>query len=334
LQIQEYNPKTKRRNLMLHMLALIFFGYYGTAALRGFITALSLENNSRVATWARRHPYHYFLAKDAEEGNGNITWWGFFGGLLAFVSWIAPILILKANLALLPFYIGGIGIYFSVAIGYWLNERGTLWKWRKEIQKMIVKWKTSISPVEIQEAKAILESIHKVIKGKVKSKSIKAIMAKADKLIQEELPRLLNLRQELTMLIDNAKQIIKKEKDNGIIEGEELLMQESEKGLETLNKRLSDVSKKIHLIPTVLNHLCIQLSVIISSDSTSEVQGIIDDVKMDLDIMLESHEEIEHLEAKYLAAQEAARHQLLDSNRQAMEEIFSKKEERTKVAEA
>ena len=320
---------------MLGYLLVILTGYYAIASIRSSIEWIKLGDDDAIDKWANEHPYHYFL-KEAKIWRNNPTGTGWIGGSISAISWMAAAAMLLANFSfyVTPLFLG-VSVYGLVTFSYWLHTKNYFANWQiTRLWQRAKNWWQSRIPAEIQEAKAILESISSVIKGKAKSKSIKGIMAKADKLIREELPRLLNLRQELTFLIDNAMQIIQKEKDNGIVEGEEQLMKESEKGLATLNKRLSDVNKKIRLIPTVLDHLCIQLSVIISADSVSDVQNVIDDVKMDLDILLQSHEEIEALDAKYQAAKEAARKELHGSTTQAIEEIFPKRKEPAKVAEA
>lgn len=319
---------------------LAICGYYGIAGFRGLLTCFILDWKNSDPTsrhWVSEHPYHFFTKRIVENGDQIEDGVVGIGFLMSFVSGLACLFsVFGGDPAItLAFFAGGGCLYFLVATSYWMYRHDFFPRIFSWVKQKTTNWWASRVPNEIQEVQAIQKNILRVIKGKRMSKQIKGIMAKSDQLIKDELPRLLNLRQELNFLIDNAKHIIEKEKNNGIIEGEEKLMKESEHGLETLQKRLGDVSKKIRLIPTVLDHLCIQLSVIISSDSTSEVQNVIDDVQMDLDILLQSHEEIEQLDAKYQAAKEAARQEIRLSTNQAIEEIFPKVKDRApaKVAE-
>jgi len=180
---------------------------------------------------------------------------------------------------------------------------------KTEKKKAALEW-DKLFPAEIKEAQQVSKRLLKMLKGRKHRKQFKAVAAKLQKLVEEEMPRLLENERQLVELVAAAEETVKKEKENGIMEGEEQLMQESEKDLATLKQRLVDTKNKIQLIICFLNHFSIRLSVLVSADSTEEVKQSLFEVQQDLDLMLKADEEIAELHQKYvqqeIAAQEAA----------------------------
>ena len=178
-----------------------------------------------------------------------------------------------------------------------------------EKQKAALEWE-KLFPVEIKEAQQISKRLLKMLKARKHREQFKAVAAKLQKLVEEEMPRLLANERQLVELVAAAEETVKKEKANGIMEGEEQLMRESEKDLHTLKQRQADTKNKIKLILCFLNHFSIRLSVLVSADSTEEVKQSLFEVQQDLDLMLRADEEVAELHQKYvqqeIAAQEAA----------------------------
>jgi len=283
---------------MLLSIALILCGYYGIAALRSAIKPPALEDDSEIEAWARRHPYHYFFKGWAENSGDAAAPWAFFGGLLALASWIAPLVILLqpnfVNLALWPYLIGGIGLYFLVALTYRLYSQGIFAECQNQVQKLWQKaknWWQSRIPAEIQEAKSIWAELQKIPKGKKDKKLLQPLLSKVEKVIKAELPHLLQSREQLNEFINICKATICQEKQNGIIPGEERLMAESEEELQKLQERLLEVKNKIQYILTSLDHLKVRFCALIGLESDHEFQQEIEQVHNELDIMLKSREE-------------------------------------------
>jgi ParB-like chromosome segregation protein Spo0J len=180
---------------------------------------------------------------------------------------------------------------------------------KTEKQKVASEW-DNLFPAEIKEAKQVSKRLLKMLKGRKHREQFKAVVAKLQKLVEEEMPRLLDNEKQLIELVAAAEETIKKEKANGIMAGEEQLMRESERDLATLKQRQADTKNKIQLIICFLNHFSIRLSVLVSTDSTEEVKRSLFEVQQDLDQMLKADEEIAELQGKYvndeIAAQTAA----------------------------
>ena len=285
---------------MLNIIALILCGYFGIAALRSLIVAIRCDDydDSEIVSWAKQHPYHYIFKGWAKKYDKEAAPWAIIGIVFALTSWIAPFSILLqgnlANLALWPFCIGGMGLYLSVAIGYWLYGKGTFAKWEKQIKEQWQKaknWWQSRIPAEIQEVKILQTKLAKIIKDRKKS-SLKFLLSKVDAFVEKEMPRLLKLRAELQEDVANAKKIIKEEKDNGICEGEEKLMHESEEDLKALQMRLEKTKKKIEFGLAFLHHMIIRVELITTTDSLEESRDEIEEIQQELENMIKAHEEV------------------------------------------
>jgi len=211
------------------MLGLIFFGLCGYFAAAGLRALVVVSKKIDEDEWVRNHPYHIFVKYECEHGTReDVTVPGFLGLALCVLSWFAPIILLGehcgANLWLA--YAAGIASYLGVAFNYWaikeiireIKETSAEIKgWR---QKGKAWWK-SLVPAEVREAQEIQKALLAILKdGKRKTrKKLVPILKKVEKIIIQEIPQLLLKREQLSKLIEVAKQAIDHEKNNGIIEG-------------------------------------------------------------------------------------------------------------------
>ncbi|MFA5188162.1 MAG: hypothetical protein WC460_02250 [Patescibacteria group bacterium] len=282
---------------MLLAFTLILCGYFGIAAIRSLIVATRGDecDDSELIAWAKKHPYHFLFKGWAIRYDKEAALWALFGIPLALASWIAPFgILLQGNLryfALWPFCIGGMGLYFSVAMGYWLYPRGTF----SRIWQKAKNWWQSRVPAELAEAQKYQKALKAIIKDKKRQKQLQPILKKIDKLVKAELPRLLNLNIELGVEVIDAQKTINRQKDNGICDGEEALMAESEKGLEILLQRQENVKKRIAYILSSLDHMSVRFDLIMSAESTDQGQKEISEVLEDLDIMLKAKQDVDGL---------------------------------------
>jgi hypothetical protein len=281
---------------------LVLCGYFAAAGLRALVT---MSKKIDEDEWVKNHPYHIFYKHENEHGTRTQgTGPGFLGAFLCIISLFAPLILLgeHCGAALWLAYAAGIASYLGVAFNYWaikeiireIKESSAEIKgWR---QKGKTWWK-SLVPAEVREAQEIQKALLSILKdGKRKTrKKLVPILKKVEKIIIQEIPQLLLKREQLSKLIEIAKQAIDHEKNNGIIEGEERLMAESETELEKLQKRHEEVKNKIVYILTSLDHLKIRFCTLIGLESATEIQREIDEIHQEMDILLTAREETEHL---------------------------------------
>jgi hypothetical protein len=276
---------------MLGYLFVILTGYYAIASIRSSIKWIELSDDDAIDKWANEHPYHYFL-KEAKVWRNDPTGTGWIGGSISAISWIVAFAILLADFSLYatPLFLGA-SVYGIVAFSYWLHTKNYFANWQitRLWQKTKVWWQSRV-PEEIRQAKDLQAKLQKTITAKKKS-SLKTLLRKVDIFVQKELPRLLNLRAELQKDVVEAKEIIQREKANGLCEGEGKLMAESEEGLKILESRLEKTKKKIQYALAFLDHMIIRVEVITSSDS-EESRNEIAEIQEELDIMIKAHEEV------------------------------------------
>ncbi|OGY41536.1 MAG: hypothetical protein A2Y82_00255 [Candidatus Buchananbacteria bacterium RBG_13_36_9] len=253
---------------------------------------MKLEYDSKMATWARQHPYHYLFKGWAENNGDAAAPWAFLGVVFALASWIATIVMLITLPLLGTPILLGVSIYGLVAFSYWFHTKNYFANWQvSRLWQKAKNWWQSRIPAEIQQAKKLQSNLAGIIKSRKKS-SLKSLLNKVNAFIEKELPRLLNLRTELEKDVVNAREIIQREKANGICDGEDKLMAESEEGLKTLQVRLEKTKKKIEYGLSFLDHLIIRVELITSTDSLEESRNEIAEIQEELDIMIKAHEEV------------------------------------------
>ncbi len=268
------------------------------------LVILPSVDESTFQKWYKNHPHHFWLLWLHRHFKGDSYY------LTGISSWFAALFFSLAMLIffftgfkstfqpqLIPAVISGFACYLVLDICVYLRRKYNIKAWAAKNFELL---KNFIVPKEIKEAKQTSKKLFKLLKRKKHRRQFKSVRVKIQKLVDQEIPRLLANEKQLIRLIENAEAIMTKEKNNGIIEGEEQLMENSKKDLQTLQKRLADTRNKIELILCFLNHFSIRLSVLISADSTAEIQQSLFDVQHDLDQMLEADEEIEKLLVKYI----------------------------------
>ncbi len=288
---------------MIELIGLTFVAALLSMPIYSSVHAL-LRKNSRAR--------HFWRPRFGDEGLAILMWFfaaGVFSFSLALSYGQLP------NTLLGP--ISGAMMYLSIYVGFGFYDASQD-KWENFLPSSLKNWLVSnrqaafkqwaeLHPIEIAEAKVISKKMLKMLKGKKQREQFTAVSSKLQKLVEHEIPRLLANEKLLAGLVIDAQATIKAEKANGIIEGEQQLMADSEKDLATLKKRLEDTRNKIQLILCFLNHFSIRVSVLISADSTAEVEQSLFEVQQDLDQMLRADEEIAELHAKYVHQEISAR---------------------------
>jgi hypothetical protein len=186
---------------------------------------------------------------------------------------------------------------------FWPHSLKNLFSFSK---KAVIKQWSESHPQEIREAQRISKKMLKMLKARKHREQFKAVAAKLQKLVEQEIPRLLANEKLLVKLTATAEETVRKEKFNGILDGEAQLMLDSEKDLATLKQRLADTRNKIQLILCFLNHFSIRLSVLVSADTSAEAQQSLFEVQQDLDQMLKADEEIAVLNQRHVQREIAA----------------------------
>lgn len=252
-----------------------------------------------------------FGSEEAKEAVGNepdaisIFVATLFGGLSLLASFLSSSSFLSPILCSIAFL-------NYVAFNELWAERKENWKnfWPLSLKnlfsfgkKAVIKQWSEFHPAEIREAQQISKQMLKMLKARKHRDQFKAIALKLQKLVDREIPRLLANEKLLVELTATAEETVTKEKVNGILDGEEQLMKESERDLQTLKQRLADTRNKIQLILCFLNHFSIRLSVLVSADTSAEAQQSLFDVQQDLDQMLKADEEIAEMHQKYVQAE-------------------------------
>ncbi len=211
-------------------------------------------------------------------------------------------------------------LYAIIWEGFRLHET-----WKDGWQGFLPNWLSSLSikaktlwfnfrrkrnPLEIVEAKKYQEELVNIIKGYENHDLIKPILSKINKLVKDEIPRLLKRREQLKFSVENATNTVSRQKDNGICVGEESLLEESAIYLTELQQRQKEVDDKIALILAFLDHISINASMIVDSVMARDDQGVsalISEVHDELDLLVKSHQEIDDMKDKYLEDDISAR---------------------------
>jgi len=309
--------------IYIFLLVSFFAGYLSISMLRFARIALKSDRlvSRQITYWLEDHPYHFInrlLEKIDKDNDMEITriLLMIIGIIYIFIGGVGLFSYASESDAVYNFFpwfiisgISGLALYFLIAISY---DFRNFWRFRYDYLGSWIKDKLhnlyrKVIPAEISEVKTSEKLIKTKLKKARQAQNYTELFKQIKKFKNEKIPELLSLRQTLLECIEQDEKVIQAEKDNGFIEGEQELIEQSENNLLTLRERLDHVNQTLKLIPTVLNHLSTTLSVIITTSSIQQVEQQISEVKSDLDLLLATHEEVAELEDKYLKADTSAR---------------------------
>lgn len=264
-----------------------------------FVTLPKKSNDETILAWLKAHPHHFWLNYLWRHGNSMnndgaaaiacVSWFGVTA--FSLVMLLGFLLGFKESHSFQPQLISAVVTGFSTYMSFelWAYIRRT-YNAEAWLESNLNQLENTISPAEIREAKKISKKLLKMLKHKKHREQFKAVATRLQKLVKEEIPRLLQNEKLLVDLVADAEKTVQLEKENGILEGEKQLMADSERDLETLKKRLEDTNNKIKLILCFLNHFSVRLSVLVSADTSEEVERSLFEVQQDLDQMLKADE--------------------------------------------
>jgi hypothetical protein len=297
----------------------VLWGYLAMATLR-LVISDGFTDEKDVKKWQTKHPYHVIAGWLEEVDNDEIE--GRFLGFVVF-GFILPtiIFVIFFSFGLIPSHFClsfgfGMGAYWSVATIYFIyrkllkTNRLFTKSWWQNLGQRLKNYRNVLAPKEIFEAKYYQKSLMSLINGYKNEPQLQPILIKVDKLVKKELPKLLKRRIQLNKAVTNSKQTIARQKKNGICQGEETLMSDSEASLQYFQQKQQEVEAKIALILAFLDHSTPKVSRIIdaiSAQSDNEAESLIQQVNSDLALLLQSQEEVAEMQAKYLQADMAAR---------------------------
>jgi len=308
------------------VLALIA-GYLLIAGIR-FLLNSDMDgpiDNITNIEWANDHPYHVIYNKLCDSATA-LGFAVFFEiayiviiGLITCADFTPYEITGNLDMNLLLAWLTGAGLYTAIALAFDMHKYYT--KWYFQAKDKFIKWyeaqKLKIYPEEIERVTQAEKLIKKILKGEETNETYLSLFAKIKKLKKQKIPELLRLRKKTLECIELARETIQSEKDNSILPEEESMMAESEENLATLKERFKNINRILILIPTILNHLSVRLTVIVTTSSTKDTEDLLNEVQGDLDMLLHTHTEIAALEAKYMQQDQAAKAAAIDEVNQA-----------------